>query len=275
MAPKTTPVSLVGLEAMAPKTTPAAGGASQFAGSNDVPQPVDDPEGYTRQVNLSEVVKALQCNSTSTLTTPLRRGCWCWWFGLHADSEHVDVMKQQITMQVIPSKHLILFHQIQDHKQDASRALLQAMMTNTTVRNLILRVDFLEEPHLTATVHAFVDNHALRCLKICAWEDIRCSEDAIRMAFEKIMEKNMSLRKIQVQDGDAQKMDVLSLCRDPPQVPASSDHQSKCWLSEQCYDQWPSAADSTRMVREGWVCYLKKSFQNQFECVYQLSLIHI
>ena len=157
-------------------------------------------------MNLSEVVKALQCNSTSTLTAPLRHGCWCrLWFGLHADSEHVDVMNQQITMQVIPSKHLILFHQIQVHKRGASRALLQAVMTNTTVRNLILRVDFLEEPHLTATVHAFEDIHALRFLKICAWKENKCSEDAIRMAFEKIMEKNMSLRKIQVQDGDAQK----------------------------------------------------------------------
>ena len=156
---------------------------------------------FSQEVPLHELIRALQTNCTFVKTSSqgsvsLDYEC----LGLHCQIRSFpgqdDVMKQKIKMEVYSSQHLIEVNEIRDCDYQVSRALLQAMMSNTMVRKFTLAVDVLEMPHLTAIVDGLQDNLALRFLKIGAWNENRCSEDAIRMAFEKIMEKNMSLRKI-------------------------------------------------------------------------------
>merc|ERR1711879_694521 len=61
-----------------------------------------------------------------------------------------------------------------------------------------LRVDYLEESHLTAIVDSLLENDTLQSLSICANCAITCSIAVIRAAFLRIMDRNMCLQGLDI-----------------------------------------------------------------------------
>ena len=162
--------------------------------------------------NLDSVVKALRCNSASTML-----GCFAvrpgsdWFFAFHRVNQYLepedvggrpDVMNQVVRFEVgiEDGTYEVVFEHIWDDENLVSRALLEAMQTNKTVRSLDLTVDYLEEPHLTAIVDSLLENDTLQAFSMRARCAIACPIEDVRAAFVRIMRRNMCLRDLHIQN---------------------------------------------------------------------------
>ena len=161
--------------------------------------------------NLDSVVQALRCNSASTLL-----GCFAvrpgsdWFFAFHRVNQYLepedvggrpDVMNQVVRFEVgiEDGTYEVVFEHIWDDENLVSRALLEAMQTNKTVRSLDLTVDYLEEPHLKAIVDSLLENDTLQAFSMRARCAIACPIEDVRAAFKRILERNMCLRDLHIQ----------------------------------------------------------------------------
>ena len=161
--------------------------------------------------NLDSVVQALRCNSASTLL-----GCFAvrpgsdWFFAFHRVNQYLepedvggrpDVMNQVVRFEVgiEDGTYEVVFEHIWDDENLVSRALLEAMQTNKTVRSLDLIVDYLEEPHLKAIVDSLLENDTLQAFSMRARCAIACPIEDVRAAFKRILERNMCLRDLHIQ----------------------------------------------------------------------------
>ena len=162
--------------------------------------------------NLDSVVKALRCNSASTML-----GCFAvrpgsdWFFAFHRVNQYLepedvggrpDVMNQVVRFEVgiEDGTYEVEFDHIWDDENLVSRALLEAMQTNKTVRSLDLTVDYLEEPHLKAIVDSLLENDTLQAFSMRARCAIACPIEDVRAAFKRILERNMCLRDLHIQN---------------------------------------------------------------------------
>ena len=161
--------------------------------------------------NLDSVVQALRCNSASTLL-----GCFAvrpgsdWFFAFHRVNQYLepedvggrpDVMNQVVRFEVgiEDGTYEVVFEHIWDDENLVSRALLEAMQTNKTVRSLDLTVDYLEEPHLKAIVDSLLENDTLQSFSVCAdYCAIHNPFEAISEAFLRILKRNMCLRDVDI-----------------------------------------------------------------------------
>ena len=157
--------------------------------------------------HLGSVVQALRCNSSSTLPV-VRHGSECFFlisqnrvsFPEPDEGGQPDVMNQLVAFEVRveQGKDCVDFAAVWDGGNQVSIALLEAMQTNNNVRSLELAVDYLEESHLTAIVGALLKNDTLQSFSVWADYASRCPIQAVRAAFERILERNMCLRKLHV-----------------------------------------------------------------------------
>ena len=158
-------------------------------------------------VNIGSVVEALRCNSSSTLPV-VRHGSECFFlisqnrvpFPEPDEGRQPDVMNQLVAFEVRveQGKDCVDFAAVWDGGNQVSIALLEAMQTNNIVRSLELAVDYLEESHLTAIVAALLKNDTLQSFSVWAECAIRCPIQPVRAAFERILERNMCLRKLDI-----------------------------------------------------------------------------
>ena len=158
-------------------------------------------------VHLGSVVQALRCNSSSTLPV-VRHGSECFFlisqrrvsFPEPDEGGQPDVMNQLVAFEVRveQGKDCVDFAAVWDGGNQVSIALLEAMQTNNIVRSLELDFDYLEESHLTAIVGALLKNDTLQSFSVWADYASRCPIQAVRAAFERILERNMCLRKLHV-----------------------------------------------------------------------------
>ena len=158
-------------------------------------------------VNLGSVVQALRDNSSSTLLA-VRHGSECYFlirqnrvpFPEPDEGGQRDVMNQLVAFEVRiqQGKDVVEFEQVWDTENLVSIALLEAMRTNNNVRTLELAVDYLEESHLPAIEAALLKNDTLQSFSVWAECAIRCPIQPVRAAFERILERNMCLRKLDV-----------------------------------------------------------------------------
>ena len=158
-------------------------------------------------VNLGSVVQALRDNSSSTLLA-VRHGSECYFlirqnrvpFPEPDEGGQRDVMNQLVAFEVRiqQGKDVVEFEQVWDTENLVSIALLEAMRTNNNVRTLELAVDYLEESHLPAIEAALLKNDTLQSFSVWAECAIRCPIQPVRAAFERILERNMCLRKLDI-----------------------------------------------------------------------------
>ena len=161
---------------------------------------------YQPRVNLGSVVQALRCNSSSTLPV-VRHGSKCFFLiQSHDDDDNNEggqpnVMNQLVgfAVSVKQGKDCFEFEPVWDVGNQVSISLLEAMQTNKTVRSLELDLDYIsggEGSHLTAIVAALLKNDTLQSFSVWADDGIRCPFEAVRAAFERILKRNMCLRKL-------------------------------------------------------------------------------
>ena len=158
-------------------------------------------------VNLGSVVQALRDNSSSTLLA-VRHGSECYFlirqnrvpFPEPDEGRQRDVMNQLVAFEVRiqQGKDVVEFEQVWDTENLVSIALLEAMRTNNNVRTLELAVDYLEESHLPAIEAALLKNDTLQSFSVWAECAIRCPIQPVRAAFERILKRNMCLRKLDI-----------------------------------------------------------------------------
>ena len=159
------------------------------------------------RVHLGSVVQALRCNSSSTLPV-VRHGSECFFlisqrrvsFPEPDEGGQPDVMNQLVAFEVRveQGKDCVDFAAVWDGGNQVSIALLEAMQTNNIVRSLELAVDYLEESHLPAIEAALLKNDTLQSFSVWAECAIRCPIQPVRAAFERILERNMCLRKLDI-----------------------------------------------------------------------------
>ena len=159
------------------------------------------------RVHLGSVVQALRCNSSSTLPV-VRHGSECFFlisqnhvsFPEPDEGGQPDVMNQLVgfAVSVKQGKGCFEFEPVWDVGNQVTISLLEAMQTNKTVRSLDLAVDYLEESHLSAIEAALLKNDTLQSFSVWAECAIRCPIQPVRAAFERILERNMCLRKLDV-----------------------------------------------------------------------------
>ena len=113
-----------------------------------------------------------------------------------------DVMNQLVTFKVPveQGKNCFEFEPVWDVENLVSISLLEAMQTNKTVRSLVLIVNSFEESHLEAIVCSLLKNDTLQSFFVRAYCDIGLdnSTQTLRAAFEKILDRNMCLRSLQI-----------------------------------------------------------------------------
>ena len=109
-----------------------------------------------------------------------------------------DVMNQLVgfAVSVKQGKGCFEFEKVWDVGNQVTISLLEAMQTNKTVRSLDLAVDYLEESHLSAIEAALLKNDTLQ--SFCVWADygIPPGFEVVRSAFERMLARNMCLRKL-------------------------------------------------------------------------------
>ena len=158
---------------------------------------------YPTRVYLCSVIQALRCNS-SRLLPVVRPGPVCI-FVIRQDRilfpkpDKADVMNQLVACEIThgQSKDCIEFGPIVwDFGNLVNISVLRAMQTNTTVRSLVLDLDVIEESHLWAIEAALLKNDTLQSFSVWADDGIRCPFEAVRAAFERILKRNMCLRKL-------------------------------------------------------------------------------
>ena len=122
------------------------------------------------------------------------------------EDDQEDVMNQLVDFRVRVEqvrgeqrKDCIEFDQVWDFKSLASISVLEAMQSNTIVRSLELFLDYIsggERSHLTAIVAALLKNDTLQSFSVWADYAIHCPFEAVSAAFERILKRNMCLRKL-------------------------------------------------------------------------------
>ena len=96
------------------------------------------------------------------------------------------------------------------------------MQTNTTVRSLVLDLDVIEESHLWAIEAALLKNDTLQSLSVWVEYANHCSFEAVREAFERILMRNMCLRKLQIAPFD-------SVSRERARLISDEEGGLPCW----------------------------------------------
>ena len=166
---------------------------------------------FQARVNLGSVVQALSCDSQSTLLDVRPGSGWCFRDVKHMPSCSVprgvypDVMNQLVPIQVIieADGDRVECPKSWDWKAMMSVSLMEAMRTNQSVRSLDLEVDFLKRPHLTAIEDSLKENDTLQRFSIRVDCARRVTRRAVSEACRRIMERNMSLRELDIGPPDA------------------------------------------------------------------------
>ena len=150
-------------------------------------------------VNLVAVIQALRFNSLSTL--PGVRAGSDWRFELFTNFTYdIDVMNQvtQFEISVENGRQTIEFSYIVELGDRVSVALLEAMRTNKTVRELQIQLPCLTEEHLTAIEDSLLENDTLQSLDIMVVDGEISSKADVKAAFLRILERNMILQQLEI-----------------------------------------------------------------------------
>ena len=162
---------------------------------------------------LGSVVQALRGDSTNTFPG-VSHGSECTFYVLQrigrrrqriGRRRQSDVMNQLVTfkVRVEQGKDCFEFEPVWDVENLVSISLLEAMQTNKTVRSLVLIVTSFEESHLAAIVCSLLKNDTLQSFFVRAYCDIGLDNSILRAAFEKILDRNMCLRELDIGPLDA------------------------------------------------------------------------
>jgi len=161
--------------------------------------------------NLGSVVEALSCDSQSTLLDVRPGSGWCFRDVKHIPScsvprgVYLDVMNQLVPIQISieADGDRVECPESWDWKAMMSVSLLEAMRTNQSVRSLDLEVDFLKRRHLTAIEDSLKENDTLQRFSVRVNCATPCPRRAVSEACRRIMERNMSLRELDIGPPDA------------------------------------------------------------------------
>ena len=191
-------------------------------------QPDASPPG----VNIGSVVQALRGNSSRTLLDVRNGSRWRFRFtrfplrNYYQWERPADVLNQVVPFEVKNDRRISRVHFVPmwDGNQDMSVALCQAMRTNKTVRALELCLNYgtLEERHLTAIEDSLLKNDTLQSFAVWAEYANHCSFEAVREAFERILMRNMCLRKLQIAPFD-------SVSRERARLISDEEGGLPCW----------------------------------------------
>ena len=163
------------------------------------------------RMNLGSVVQALSCDSQSTLLDVRPGSKWCFHDVKHMPSCSVpkgtypDVMNQWVLFKVSieADGDRVECPESWDWKAMMSVSLMEAMRTNQSVRSLDLEVDVLKRPHLTAIENSLKENETLQRFSVRVDCAPSCPRRAVSEACRRIMERNMSLRELDIGPPDA------------------------------------------------------------------------
>ena len=159
------------------------------------------------RMNLGSVVQALSYDSQSTLLDVRPGSKWCFRNVKHLRRCSVprgtfpDVMNQEVSIEADGDR--VECPESWDWKAKMSVSLMEAMRTNQSVRSLDLEVDFLKRRHLTAIEDSLKENDTLQRFSVRINCATRCPRRAVSEACRRIMERNMSLRELDIGPPDA------------------------------------------------------------------------